>query len=49
MKKDILKSDIKYNFNSDNYHHFHENPSPVAFSKAKEGIGGDNGEYIKMF
>ena len=53
MNKDNLKSDIKYNFNSDNhhYHHFHENPSPVAFSKAKEGIGGDTGEsdYIKMF
>jgi hypothetical protein len=53
MNKDNLKSDIKYNFNSDN-HHFHhspENPSPVAFSKAKEGTGGDNVEsdYIKMF
>jgi len=49
MNKDNLKSDIKYNFNSDN-HHFPENPSPVAFSKAK-GTGGDNGEsdYIKMF
>lgn len=53
MNKDNLKSDIKYKFNSDNhhYHHFPENPSPVAFSKAKEGTGGDNGEsdYIKMF
>ena len=53
MNKDNLKSDIKYNFNSDNphYHLFHDNPSPVAFSKAKESTGGDIGEsdYIKMF
>ena len=53
INKDNLKSDIKYKFNSDKhqYHYFHENPSPVAFSKAKEGIWGDNGEsdYIKMF
>jgi ABC-type uncharacterized transport system permease subunit len=53
MNKDNLKSDIKYNFNSDNphYQHFHDNPGPFAFSKAKEGTGGDKGEseYIKMF
>jgi hypothetical protein len=59
MNKDNLKSDIKYNFN--HYHHFHENPSPVACSKAKEGIGytvlpqanqvasSAESDYIKMF
>ena len=49
VKKDILKSDIKYKLYNHHFHHFHENPSPVAFSKAKEGIGGEESEYIKMF
>jgi hypothetical protein len=61
MNKDNLKSDIKYNLYNHHYHHFHENPSPVACSKAKEGIGytvlpqanqvasSAESDYIKMF